>query len=74
MKLNFEKCDISGQLKAEGNKGQYWIEEMAFTYVKLLEIISKRGPVITNIGTFNTVEDALEFVEIFDRSGGNDNG
>ena len=63
--LEFEECEQSGNLKAEGIKGQYWMMTEAWTYVELVNP-TPAGPKVEKVGTFNDVEDAKNFVNVFD--------
>ena len=44
--LNFKKCPISGQLVAQGEKAQYWIDDSVLTNMRTV-VITAHGPVIT---------------------------
>lgn len=57
-KLRFTKCPISGHLKGEGKKGQYWITDNAWKYLTLVEP-TEMGPQIRNLGTYNEIYDAI---------------
>lgn len=58
--MDFKRNEISGQLVADGEKGQYWIDEKAWTYVKMV-YVNKNGPEIIKLGKFNDAEQAIEF-------------
>ena len=58
--MEFKRNEISGQLVADGERGQYWIDEQAWTYVTMV-YVDKTGPKVDKIGTFNNVEDAIKF-------------
>ena len=63
--IDWVECEDSEHLKAEGKKGQYWIEELAWTYVRLVTSDSA-GINEKKLGAFNSVEDAKHFVKVFD--------
>lgn len=69
--MEFETCEISGQLKAEGERGQYFVNEQAFTYVKIVTVDAE-GPNIESIGCFTTVEDAIEYINVYDKGEGDE--
>lgn len=57
--MDFRECEISGQLVADGNKGQYWINEGAWTHLERVTP-TPAGPEIQKLGTFNDVELATD--------------
>ncbi len=63
--IDWEECELSGNLKADGKKGQYWIMAEAWTYVELVNP-TPAGPKVEKAGSFNSVEDAKHFVNTFD--------
>jgi len=65
MTLEWEECDKSGRLIANGDIGQYWIDEQAWTYLTLVTT-DFAGINQEKIGTFNTVDDAKEYAEAYD--------
>ena len=68
--IEWEECELSGNLKADGKKGQYWIIDQAWTYVDLVNP-TPAGPTVKRLRTapyenFTSVEDAKHFVNTFD--------
>lgn len=66
MSLEFIECEQSGHLKADGAKGQYWVFDMAWKYVELVNP-TPAGPAIEKLGAFRDLEDAKQFAAEFDR-------
>jgi hypothetical protein len=64
--LEFIECDISGQLKADGIKGQYWIDEGAWTHMVRVTT-THAGPEIQKLGAYHSVEDAMKEANELDR-------
>ena len=63
--IEFEECEHSGNLKGDGDKGQYWIMELGWAYVELVNP-TPGGPKVEKLGAFDSVEDAKHFVNVFD--------
>ena len=65
--LEFEEHDESGHLHAEGIKGQYWIldVDLAWTYLQRVNI-DAAGANVEKLGTFNSIEDAIEEANTLD--------
>ncbi len=62
----FEQAEPSTQLKAIGNRADYWIDSMAFTYLTAVTV-GEKGMESKRLGTFYSVEDAIEFAEEYDK-------
>ena len=56
--MNFTECDISGHLKAEGSKGQYWIIDNSWTYLERVTP-TQSGALVERLGTFDSATDAM---------------
>ncbi len=65
--MNFEECEVSGQMFARGTKGDYWIEEGAWCKLTIVKV-DAAGPNLSKIGTYNTLEDAITAANLFDES------
>lgn len=65
--MNFKECKISGQLVAQGDKGQYWIEDLGWAYLKSIEI-GINGPIVEDLDTYNSVEEAKQAAEAYDKA------
>ena len=68
--IDWVECELSGNLKADGKKGQYWIMAEAWTYVELVNP-TPAGPKVKRIREalgedFTSVEDAKHFVNTYD--------
>lgn len=70
-KLRFAKCPISGHLKAEGKKGQYWIMDGAWKYLTRVTP-TEDGPVIEKRGTFYEIDAAILTANEIDEMGGDE--
>ena len=64
--LVWEKCEVSGQLKAEGVKGQYWIDEKAWSYLSIVSVDST-GPYISKLGQFHDINEAKEVAQLTEK-------
>ena len=65
MKLNFKKCPISGQLVAQGDKAQYWIDTEVLTNMRTV-VITRDGPVITKWEPYHEVYCAKAEAEVME--------
>ncbi len=65
--LNFEECEISGQMFARGIKGQYWINQQVWSHLMIVRV-GKDGPYLEKISTYDTLEDAVAAANVFDNS------
>ncbi len=65
IELKFEKCPISGQQAAQGVNGIYWVNELDLSYVSLMSV-DKMGPKLSTLGTFQTFDDAVVFINKYD--------
>lgn len=63
--LDFEECETSGNMRADGNKGTYWMITEAWTTVELVKP-TPAGPKVEKVGVFNDAEDAIKFTNTFD--------
>ena len=63
--LDFYECEISGYLRANGEKGEYWIYENAWTYLERVTP-TPGGPHIEKLGTFNSADEAKLHAELVD--------
>ena len=63
--IDWVECEQSGNLKADGKKGQYWMITEAWTSVELVNP-TPAGPKVEKVGVFNDAEDAVNFVNTFD--------
>lgn len=57
--MEFTLCDKSGHLKADGDRGQYWILSNVWVYLERVTPLPN-GPTVERLGTFTSVEDAIE--------------
>ena len=65
--MEFTECEVSGQLKAEGCMGQYWIDEQK--NVELTRVTSSpAGPRSVMLARCKTVEEAKEIAERLDKA------
>ena len=65
--IEFNECEVSGQLKADGCMGQYWIDEQK--NVELTRVTSSpAGPRSLLLARCKTVEEAIEIAERLDKS------
>ena len=55
--MEFIKCKLSGHLKADGLKGQYWILSHVWIYLERVTP-SANGPIVERLGTFTSTEKA----------------
>lgn len=65
--MNFKECKISGQLVAQGDKGQYWIEELAWFYLTQV-YVDNSGPFISELGGYRSLEEAKQAAEDYDKA------
>ena len=63
--LEFEECELSGNLRANGDKGTYWLMSEAWSYLELVTP-TPAGPKIEKLGSFNNDEDAIDEANRFD--------
>jgi hypothetical protein len=63
--LNFKECPISGQLVAQGEKAQYWIEDGAWVHLYRVEVTTN-GPIRTMPIPYFTVEGARAGAKAFE--------
>lgn len=64
--LDFEECEFSGHLRANGSKGEYWIMDEVEVYVERMTPVP-HGIVTERIGgEFDTIDDAKAFAELED--------
>lgn len=68
--LDWYECDMSGHLRAIGDKGEYWIMEWYQPYYNLdLVNPSPSGPHIESIGfKFTSIEEAKKAAEGFEEN------
>lgn len=64
--MEFEECEVSGHMRASGEKGEYWVMEEAWTYLERINP-TPAGPKVEQLGTFNTPAEAMEAAEGFDK-------
>lgn len=64
-KLRFAKCEISGHLKADGKKGQYWIMDGAWTYLQRVTP-TDMGPALEALGPYHSIDDAILDANLID--------
>ena len=69
--MNFNKCKISGQLVAQGDKGQYWIDCGAWVYLKISGV-NELGPFVDKLANktcvYNNIEEAKQAAEDYDKA------
>lgn len=66
--MEFKECEISGQLVADGEKGQYWIDDSKG--VELIRVIATAaGPDSVTLARVSTVEDAVDIANRLDEAG-----
>jgi len=58
-RLEFVKCAISGHLKADGKKGQYWIMDGAWKHMKRVTP-TDMGPKVECFGSYYEIDDAIK--------------
>ena len=63
--LEFEECEISGNLRANGSHGTYWLMSEAWSYLELVTP-TPAGPKIEKLGSFDSDEEAIEEANRFD--------
>ena len=63
--MEWNECEVSGQLKAEGVKGQYWIDDQAWTYLELVTV-DAAGPRIEKVGSYTDLDAAKKGAGIYD--------
>ena len=63
--LNFQKCPISGQWVAQGEKAQYWIDDSVLTNMRTV-VVTSHGPVITKWVPHHDVDSAKAEAEIME--------
>ena len=63
--LDFEENELSGHLVANGKKGQYWIMDMGWKYLELINP-THSGPKVEKLGQFHNIKDAILFAQTFD--------
>ena len=66
--MEFKECEISGQLVADGEKGQYWIDDSKG--IELIRVIATAaGPYSVTLARVSTVEDAVDIANRLDEAG-----
>ena len=66
--MEFKECEISGQLVADGEKGQYWIDDSKG--VELIRVTSTyAGPDSVTLARVSTVDDAVDIANRLDEAG-----
>lgn len=63
--MQFEEDDMSGNLIATGNRGEYLLYTQLWTGVDLTTF-DAAGPNTERLGAFNNLEDAKQFCNTFD--------
>ncbi len=63
--IEFEQCDVSGQLFCNAKRGQYWIDGGAWSGLCIVSV-DKAGPNIKKLGVFNTADDAKKYADDYD--------
>ena len=63
--MQFEECEISGNLVAEGITGQFWILEGAWNYLERVTPTAA-GPKVEKIGCFCDEDDAMIVAGLLD--------
>lgn len=64
--MEWSECPLSQHLKAEGDKGQYWIMEEAYIYLERVTP-SPAGIDIEKLGNFYDIDDAKRAAGIIDK-------
>ncbi len=64
--LDFEEEELSGHLVADGDKGQYWVMELTWTELELINA-TPGGPDVVKLGSFHSPEEAIDFANHWDR-------
>lgn len=58
--MEFTECEVSGQLKAIGNKGDYWLDDST-KFIQLIRIVgTAAGPETRVLGLFKTEDEAID--------------
>lgn len=66
--LEFEECEVSGHLRAMGEKGEYWVmDDGAWTYLQRVTPTAA-GPLVLKLGTYYDFEEAKVVAEQFDEA------
>ena len=63
--LDWITCDTSGHLSANGNQGTYWLMDLDWVYLELVNG-SPAGPDEKKLGTFISIDDAKAAAERYD--------
>ena len=63
--MEFEREELSGHLRSNGITGDFWILELAWTYLERVTP-TPAGPNIEKLGTFHDVEDAKIAASLLD--------
>ena len=63
--LDWIYCDISGQQSANGSRGTYWLVDLDWIYLELVNG-SPAGPDGKKLGTFISIDDAKAAAERYD--------
>ena len=71
--IDFEECEVSGHLKGDGKKGQYWIMDDDWKYLELVTI-DAAGPNIKKLGAFHAIDDAVATANLHDEAAANQSG
>jgi hypothetical protein len=65
--LEWTECRVSGQWKAEGVKGQYWIDDCSWSYLEIVTV-DAAGPRIERIDCYVDLEEAKKGAELHDKT------
>jgi len=63
--MEWTECEVSGQLKAEGVKGQYWIDDCCWSYLELVTV-DAAGPRIEKLDCYAGLDGAKKGAELYD--------
>ncbi len=67
--MEFTECEVSGQLKATGNKGDYWLDDSE-KFIRIVRVVATpAGPSSRILGLFKTVEEAKDTANQLDEAG-----
>tara|TARA_R110000851_G_C12776768_1_gene534831 strand:- start:77 stop:283 length:207 start_codon:yes stop_codon:yes gene_type:complete len=65
IKLEWIEEELSGHLKAEGERGQYWLMDDKWIYLESVTF-DAAGPNWRKHGLFFSIDEAKEMAEVFD--------